>query len=475
MKLSHCPVRAETSTAPKKFPGSPFLKVGVVLVASLIISCPEPEQKKSEAAKQEQNLTGDYNCGTPRIVGGSASAPAGMPTSLSIYEKNGNLFMTDPLRRMVGLGGIPVTKNDGGFTFEMKRAGVGKARGAGLLSGRGILTYRLTYAMGGSPVTFEWKCKKCSTQKKKETRQKKEDIREMRAVFIRPCEGKLYQHFATKTTKAATAVGGGALGSVAKDLRESGVTDIFLPFKVDDDVNGCGKYGKLLYNSTTYDDRELAAFKTAFSNGFDPIGNLIRTCKNEYEKAGKKVRFHAWFPVFADVYAARIAKQTGYVDKGILGNTWEFVSGLWGGNKPDCVSDTFAEPSNVKVIEYELALLEEITKKYPALCGINLDYIRYSDETECDCAGEADPAKRIKPVTSWVVNAAAIKDFVKKVREKFPDYSLSADVMASSSRRQVVGQDGILSFLDIVIPMMYTPTWVKPSDIGRWVRANPGK
>lgn len=45
---------------------------------------------------------------------------------------------------------------------------------------------------------------------------------------------------------------------------------------------------------------------------------------------------------------------------------------------------------------------------------------------------------------------------MKKVRAKFPSKILSADVMAVEETRQRAGQDGLLPYLDIIMPMAYS-------------------
>ncbi len=65
------------------------------------------------------------------------------------------------------------------------------------------------------------------------------------------------------------------------------------------------------------------------------------------------------------------------------------------------------------------------------------------------------------------VNSQAITDFVRMVRERFSSHTLSADVMAGPEVRQKVGQDGILTYLDWIIPMTYVYFGLGgPEDIG---------
>jgi hypothetical protein len=105
-------------------------------------------------------------------------------------------------------------------------------------------------------------------------------------------------------------------------------------------------------------------------------------------------------------------------------------------------------------------ILEEILQKYPNIIGVNFDYIRYDDADKVEIDGTW---KNV----SWIVNANAVESFIKKVSEKFPKIILSADVMASSIRRKAVGQDGVLNYVDIILPMTYTKYGV--DEVGTWI------
>jgi|GEM_PF-6189806 len=253
-----------------------------------------------------------------------------------------------------------------------------------------------------------------------------------KAVFIRPCEGQLYKSFDTQETR----IGGGTVGSVCDDLKKSGVTDVFISFKADDETNAptCGTYGKLLYDSE-YDDHEHGDFKGARDDGFDPIKALIDACKS------KGMRVHAWFPVFSDREIIEdLGEEAG--QKAVSIPVWYNPFSWWDVE----YSSTFANPENPDVVEYELSLLREIVQKY-RVNGINLDYIRYAD------AGDFSEGRHV------VVISSAITDFVRKVREEFPEIELSADVRAGHLERLGVGQHVILTYLDIIMPMTYTKSF----------------
>jgi hypothetical protein len=119
-----------------------------------------------------------------------------------------------------------------------------------------------------------------------------------------------------------------------------------------------------------------------------------------------------------------------------------------------CYSDTGAEPTNAKVVAYELDVISEILTKYPTLYGVNLDYIRYYFPS-ADCFTN-DGKKAVSHLYSWVVNPQAIEDFVQQVKAQFPGKVLSADVFVTGDNRKLLGQAGIPKYLDIALPMTYT-------------------
>ncbi len=318
----------------------------------------------------------------------------------------------------------------------------------------------------GAGATFSFSCQKTgvcpsSDTKAPENAKLPEDgSSQIKAVFMRPCPGQLYTKFPTQSQaevskkgkikkadwenyKGLVAVGNGTIKGVCTDLKDSGVTDVFLPFKVDHAGKGCGEitpavgtidgvkteYGELLYSSMLHPDRISPPFRAALDIGFDPLGALI------HAKSCKGIRFHAWFPVFKDGYAAQIAKQKAVKDKGPLGF-------LDPSPPEEKLFDYFADPVSEVVAAYQLELLAEIVAKYPVV-GINLDYVRYTDDPLPD--GYA-----------LVKDPYAVSHFVRVVREKFPTLKLSADVMAGEPRRIAVGQNDVLPLLDLVMLMAYT-------------------
>lgn len=276
------------------------------------------------------------------------------------------------------------------------------------------------------PVSKEWKIK---------------------AVFIRPCEGDFYVSFPTeKGGEAKTKTADGTLAGSCKDLKAAGITDVFIPFKVDDEVNSsCGKHGQLLYDSTKHGDLRSDEVKRAHAVGFDPIKSLMNECSG--------IRFHAWFPIFNDPEAAKLQTQTA--ERTLWSKVLDFFGSFFGKTPEAKVSlDGFAEPANAEVVKYELELLAEILGKYK-VAGINLDYIRYSDQAPSGY--------------EVVKNPDAITNFVKTVRATYPKHTLSADVKAGEGPRIEVGQNGILPYLDVIMPMAYTDADLPPADVTKYV------
>lgn len=269
----------------------------------------------------------------------------------------------------------------------------------------------------------------------------------IKAVFIRTCPGQLYAEFESTGKKPVFAkykkdpsklaqiktIPLGNLGAVCKDLKDSGVTDVFIPFKVDHEGKGCGNYGELLYPSALYPERVSPIVNAAQKRGFDPNGALMNVCGATYGK--QPLRFHAWFPVYKDKYAATIQ---GVEAK----KPWFGVIDLF---SPSFRSQIFAEPTNQAVVSYELALLQEIIDKYKVI-GINLDYIRYPGSGEGDVPSDY----------TVQLDATAVEEFVRRVKTQFLQTRLSADIFEAEGTRIRLGQNGILTDLDVIIPMAYT-------------------
>ncbi len=328
----------------------------------------------------------------------------------------------------------------------------------------------------------------------------------VKGVFIRPCPGSFYdptmfpmqnqfgmfsfpackgpvfdpslspRRFPIDLTKLQTLVGGGTLKAACQDLMNAGVTDIFLPFKVDDQLHApqCGAYGQLLYPSSAYSGRVSPIITSAQKARFDPNGSIMSVCKQVY--GNKTIRFHAWFPVFQDPYAAQIQGVTGKL-KFSLNNIPLSIPGadkldgfldskgipLWDASY---TSHLFADPKSSDVRNQELAILTEITSAYPGLYGINLDYIRYpqpEDVFEVSTPGgpiqlihDSSTPPNIAKLSIWNYDSSAVETFVKMVKTAFPNKTLSADVFASVGVMSGVGQDKVSAQVDIIMPMAYS-------------------
>lgn len=435
---------------------NPFLRLGTALLAPLALACPvEDGRQAPEPAPHKQSLTGTYDCvcTKTRISAYGEAGVAGSSWRFSIHENNAKFFLVDDATGMlrqfgIAAAAIPVTPDDNGFHLVSKSpAGISTITGR--FSEDGSLAYTKTRAFEGGTTTFEGRCVKAGAEKY------------MKAVFIRP-GADFYHSLGAGPDLGVPRFGGGTLPSFARDLLRSGVTDVFIAFKTDyvwtsrHDHNNDKKFVEghpddLLYDSR-FDANEEHSFAQARKAGFDPVGALMAACGNAYASAGKKVRFHAWFPVFVDEHAVRFAFQRGYAERGAFGNGIAAVLNFISGKGHDCQSRVAAEPSNPVVVAYELAVLNEIVAKCPSLSGINLDYIRYSFNTD-PCYEGGDPTKPLR-VHAWNVKAAAIEGFVKKVRAEFPKMILSADVFAESQMREAIGQDGILQYLDVIMPIL---------------------
>src|SRR3989338_577092 len=219
-----------------------------------------------------------------------------------------------------------------------------------------------------------------------------------RAVFIRPCAGQLFNSDFT-----GTLVGGGTVQSICKDLKDSCVTDLFIPFKAaevppneekkipGENDKGCGVNGELSYPSGNYPDHVNERFRKMHEKGRDPVKELVDTC------SGMGIQVHASFAVFKDPKAIEVAggaekagakavvqKEVPKSDDDIFGYVLGSISNWVDStinsitNDYDYASDTFADPSNQSVVNYEITLLREITTEYPHITGINLDFIRYA-------------------------------------------------------------------------------------------------
>jgi len=454
---------------------NPFLKWGANLLVSLSIASQlgAPKTALAETAPKTQIVAGKYHCDPPKIVSGRLPrGPGGLillpgPSDLILTEKNGSLFATD----YTGFT-TQVKRIANGYTVKIKSGKV-TVTGTGQFSADGTLRTSITRSL--PHLKFTNICKRVEPPKPILLFQ--QPIAPIdnttRAVFIRPCTGGagLYSLFGNRASKGTTNVGCTTgictVDSVSSDLIASGVTDVFIAFKTDgspwstgvtfDGVDGGsvwvpGRVGDLAYASQTFPNNIEPSIKAAQANGFDPINTLITSLQSAYSAANKTIRIHAWFPVFADWYAAQIAPQTG---------TYQAPNPTLPGVLPrtsaECHSDTGADPTSGKVVAYELDVLGEIATMYASsLYGINLDYIRYysnKDQT-VNCISSAGNIPL--GLYSWNVNPQAIDNFVQQVKMQFPNLLVSADIFADKNNRQLVGQVDVPSLVGTTMLMAYT-------------------
>ncbi|MFH1260927.1 MAG: hypothetical protein ABII39_03250 [Candidatus Micrarchaeota archaeon] len=267
--------------------------------------------------------------------------------------------------------------------------------------------------------------------------------KQRKGVFIRPCKGQFYKSDLS-TNAPVIVVGNRSIAAACKDLRDSGVTDIFVGFRVDDEKQCADPAGYPLYSSEQNNPNTT----------FDPVGAIINTCRVVYKRGRKTLKVHAWVPIFQDREAAKIEGQKGYIG-GWGEQAWNGIRGVFGRVEPDCESIVFAEPTNERVVQHELKVLDEITRRYGSrLYGISLDYIRYNDVGPAVCRGYDENAP--PNVYEWIVDQDAPANFVKQVVERYPEFVISGNAMPQDIYRIKLGQENTLQYLEMIMPMTYT-------------------
>lgn len=443
---------------------NPFLKLGVALLASLtIISQPIAAETTLANPTPKSQIVGKYHCKPPKVVNGILPHQPGVTlvpvaADMILSEKYGSLFMS-----LEGGPKIPIERTTDGFTSKIK-IGQDTVSSIGRFLSNGTLKVDITRSSFYSSATITNECK--SIEKPKPAQKK--------AVFIRPAKGDFFSDFWTDANNAAT-VGCDSeycsLDSASQDLLASGVTDVFIAFKTDGsawttevfNTDGTvkipgGHVGDLAYPSRLYPNNldPSLQYVLASNSKFDPIGNLIASLQNVYAAANKTIHIHAWFPVFADWYAAQIEPQKGvYAQPSPIMAIFPLLLPTM---ITTCYSDTGAEPTNAKVVAYEFDVIGEILTKYPALYGLNLDYIRYysSDPSNPAPCFTSDGKKATPYLYSWNVNPQAIENFVQQVNAQFPNLVISADVFVNGDARKQLGQAGVPNLVKISMPMAYT-------------------
>lgn len=257
----------------------------------------------------------------------------------------------------------------------------------------------------------------------------------MRAVFMRPCQLDIEQ------LKKGKKEAGAYLDGLVLELKQYGINAIFVGFRGDEDTDyAClgTPSGSLFYDSETYDGMEDPTFHSLFKKGIDPVKMLLEKAK------ANKIEVHSWSPVFRDAALVEFERIKGNsVKYQSFKESWHWP---WEEPKECKVGDVYLDPGDSDVQTKELDILKDIVKQNPTLTGLNLDYVRYYSPPNCERIGSMD--------------AQNVVNFVKKVREEFPNITLSADVFSGviSPALLVVGQDigGIAQHVDMLMPMAYS-------------------
>ena len=195
-----------------------------------------------------------------------------------------------------------------------------------------------------------------------------------------------------------------------KLLRESRVTDLFV------NVAGAG--------FAHYDSAVLPRSKI-----FTDEGDQLAACLKAAEGSG--IRVHAWFLTFSATRAAP-AVMEDYAKKG-----WRLK------NAKGALTE-YVDPANEGVRKMLLAAIEEVQKKYPALGGVHLDFIRYGE-------GAVKPKDAVDNVSGFVAKA--------RLKVKRPRWFTTAVYGKYPNCVNTVAQDWEAwldaRLVDYVVPMDY--------------------
>jgi uncharacterized lipoprotein YddW (UPF0748 family) len=228
-----------------------------------------------------------------------------------------------------------------------------------------------------------------------------------------------------------------------------------------------------IWNGETIYPGKITRQKKQF-NKFDPLKIFIE----EGEKRGIEV--HAWIHTFFVGYVGKTDK----VDVGpILKNHPDWAIKKRDGLKVSTDEEGYLYvcPAKPEVQDFLASLYSEITEKYPKLGGIQLDYIRYPEnssltESYCYCdycrssfkklynsdpmdiSPDKDP-KLWKKWSDW--REANINRFVERIRNENKKTILSADIFPDTAISKTTKMQNWLlwgknGYLDIVAPMAYT-------------------
>ncbi len=389
------------------------------------------DEKKAElrATAAASTVYGNYSC----------------PNMSFSVNKNGTLLYSDVSTSIMGGAQVlPLTKIVANSFKAVKTVPGGSFSIEGTLDGVKLKVTILRKSVYGGTNQGTEQCTKHGviTTEKKEGPICKDKLR--RGVFIRPCVGGLFTNATFKKTKA------GSIEDFCEDLKLSSITDLFIAFKSDGHPV-CEESGTLLFSntfdSTTNDKKDR--LQQSRLNGYDPIKEIVNVC------ASKRIKIHAWFPVFHDKVAIEMfggpekaGQKASFPEIPTVSPAARVVA-----KEYDFYSAEAADPGNQEIVNYELARLEELLRMYPKLAGVNLDYIRYSSEKT--------PKRETNDVDGrvWLTNPSKINEFIETVKQRLraikPSIIISADVFADAQMRLITGQADVPSKVDITLPMTY--------------------
>jgi uncharacterized lipoprotein YddW (UPF0748 family) len=232
-------------------------------------------------------------------------------------------------------------------------------------------------------------------------------------------------------------------------------------------------YVETIWNGETIYPGSITSQKKQFK-GFDPLKIFIE------EGAKRGIEVHAWIHTF---FVGYVGKTDKYDIGPILKKHPDWAIKKHDGAK---VSNTeygylYVCPARPEVQNFLASLYKEVITKYPKLGGLQLDYIRYPentslDESSCYCdycrsefkknygvdplniTPESDP-KLQENWRLWRENN--ITTFVKRIRNENKNAILSADIFPDTMKsRETKMQDWLLwarrGYLDFIAPMAYS-------------------
>lgn len=278
--------------------------------------------------------------------------------------------------------------------------------------------------------------------------------REARGVFIRFSAEEDGLFYGAASDQITETFAKQRIDYFVQDLYSHNLNTIFVSFKSDGGPKGGQPASGIIFypsnNDLINDLMGYQRFSDMYAQSFDPMNYLIS------QSHGKGIEVHAWIPIFRDAMFIQCKTGLGYSEEvrqlaTVVISAYPFTKTY--------PSNEFVEPKCGDVQEYEIGLIKEIVQKYP-LDGINLDYLRYTDETP-------NEPLMVDSLYWWPKDSAQVVKFVKDVsswlRANYPKAVLSADVLTDGPLDLItVGQDigGISNVVDVLMPMTYHRFWL---------------